>query len=113
LTEDLAIALPQSDQPRVLVERASDGQYYFCAQETPRDPRPPPKMLMLPQLSQVTIFWDASGSRGGGDHQRELDFIKAWFAAYHLYTLNVNLVPLRNALGPAQKFTVREGNASA
>ncbi len=113
LVGDLVIDLPQVEQQRVLVEKASDGQYYFCVNDFPVDPRPAPKKLTLPILSQVTIFWDASGSRGASDHQRELAFLKAWFAAYSRFTLTANLVPFRNTLAPAQRFTVSQGDASA
>jgi hypothetical protein len=96
----------------VLVEKASDGQYYFCVNEYPADPRPARKTANLPALSQVTIFWDASGSRGGSDHQRELAWLKTWFATYSRVSLKVNLVPFRNALGPVQRFTILDGDAS-
>lgn len=112
-TGEVLIELPQVEQQRVLIEKASDGQYYFCVHEFPADPRAAEKTLALPPLSQATIFWDASGSRGAANHQRELDWLKAWFARYHQNSLAVNLVPFRNALAPAQRFTVKNGDAAA
>ena len=111
LTGDLVVNLPQVEQGRVLVEKASDGQYYFCVNEFPADPRKEAS-AGVPALSQLTVFWDASGSRGGSDHRRELDFLKAWFGRYASKTLTVNLVPFRNALAPAQRFEVKGGDAS-
>jgi Ca-activated chloride channel homolog len=112
LAGDLVIDLPQIEQQHVLVEKASDGQYYFCVNEFPTDPRPAPKKPTLPALSQMTIFWDASGSRGGTDHQRELAWLKSWFATYSRYSLTVNLVPFRNALAPTQRFVITNGETS-
>jgi Ca-activated chloride channel homolog len=112
LTGELVVSLPQVEQQRVLVEKASDGQYYFCINEFPADPRPAPAKPTLPALSQVTIFWDASGSRGGTDHTRELSWLKTWFATYSRYSLAVNLVPFRNALAPVQRFVITNGDAS-
>jgi len=112
LTGELVVGLPQVEQQRVLVEKASDGQYYFCVNEFPTDPRAAAKRLTLPPFSQVTIFWDASGSRGGTDHQRELAWLRTSFAAYSHASLAVNLVPFRNAPSPAQRFTIKNGDAS-
>jgi len=111
LTGDLVVNLPRVEQEQVLVERASDGQYYFCVNEFPVDPRKEAK-AGVPVYSQVTLFWDASGSRGGRDHQRELALLKSWFARYAGQALTVNLVPFRNALAPAQRFVVGGGDAS-
>ena len=113
VTGEVVVELPQVEQQRVLVEKAGDGQYYFCVNEFPADPRAPDKVLTLPGLSQATIFWDASGSRGASEHQRERDWLKAWFALYQRWPLTVNLVPFRNALAPAQRFSVRNGDAAA
>lgn len=113
LTGELVVSLPQVEQQRVLVEKASDGLYYFCAGDFPADPRPAPKTARLPALSQVTIFWDASGSRSGADHQRELAWLKSWFAIYSGHALTVNLVPLRHALAPVQRFVITKGDAAS
>lgn len=112
LTGELVVSLPHVERQSVLVEKASDGQYYFCINEYPTDPRPPPAKLTLPALSQVTIFWDASGSRGGTDHARELSWLKTFFATYSKYSLAVNLVPFRNTLAPVQRFIITNGDAA-
>lgn len=112
LAGHLVIGLPRGDQPRVLVEKAADGQYYFCAADVPADPRPAPKQPTLPALGQVTIFWDASGSRAASDHQRELAWLKTWFATYSRLPLTANLVPFRNTLAPVQRFAITNGDAA-
>ena len=98
---EITIDLAAGGADRLLVERASDGECDFCLNEFPAAAPGAKETDKLPALSQVTIFWDASGSRGGTDHQRELAWLKSWFAAYSKYSLTVNLVPFRNALGPA------------
>ena len=45
---EITIDLPQVERQRLLVERASDGQCYFCLNEFPADPRPAQKKPMLP-----------------------------------------------------------------
>jgi len=111
LAGDLVVNLPRVEQERVLVEKASDGQYYFCVNEFPVDPRKEAN-LGAPAISQVTLFWDASGSRGAADHRRELGFLKSWFGRYTNRTVTVNLVPFRNTLGAAQRFVVNQGDPS-
>jgi Ca-activated chloride channel family protein len=112
VTGDLIVSLPEVDRQRVIVEKASDDQYYFCANNFPIDPRTTRSKATLPSLKQMTIFWDASGSRGDTDHQRELALLKTWFAAYSKQSLAVNLIPFRNALAPTQRFVITNGDAS-
>ena len=72
--DDLVIALPKTDGPQVLVERADDGQTYFAIQDYPAQPK-------LEQTAsapkRVVVFWDASGSRTG-DHKREIAVLRGY-----------------------------------
>ena len=70
LTRDLVIAIPDVARQAVLVERGPDGQHYFCLNDFPAAPPRGPRALDPPGL--VTVYWDASGSRGGSDHEREI-----------------------------------------
>ena len=74
LIEDLVIALPKTDQPQVVVEKADDGQMYFAINDYPVEPK-----LDLATFApkRVVIFWDASGSRAG-DHKREIEVLKRY-----------------------------------
>jgi Ca-activated chloride channel homolog len=112
VTGELAVSLPRVEQQHVLVEKAGDGQYYFCLNEFPQDPRPVPAKPTLPALNQVTIFWDASGSRSATDHTRELAWLKTWFTTYARRSLTVNLAPFRNTLAPVQRFAITNGEAA-
>ena len=111
--DDLVIDLPNAEQQRVVVEEASDGQFYFCINEFPTDPRPKPKQAVLPVLSQVTIFWDASGSRASTNRTREIALLQSFFGKYDRHQIAVNLVPFRNDLEQAQKFVITNGNIAA
>ena len=110
---NLVVCLPKTEQQRVVVEKASDGEYYFCLNDFPADPRPADTKPTLPALRQVTIFWDASGSRGASDHSREQAWLKTWFTTFAKHSLTVNLVPFRNALAPAQRFMITNDEASS
>ena len=61
LAGDLVIDLPQVEQQRVLVEKASDGQYYFCVNEFPTDPRPAQKKPTLPRSEPNDHFLGCLG----------------------------------------------------
>jgi hypothetical protein len=70
LTGELVVGLPQVEQHRVLVEKAGDGQYYFCVNEFPADPRPASKRLTLPPLSHQAKLTRRRKERQGGENGR-------------------------------------------
>lgn len=109
--QDLVIALPETDKQPALVEKTSDGdEYYFCIQETP----PPPKTQgdrLVP--ARLTIFWDASGSRGRVDHQREIDLLKDYLAGLKTRKMEVDLVLFRHEAEKPRRFIVEQGNAES
>ena len=110
LTRDLVVALPEVQRQNVLVEKAPDGQTYFCIQDFPKvapagQDAPPPK--------HVVIFWDASGSRGAADHKRELGLLRAyfqhWAASRNWFrppVTAVDLVLVRHAAAGPKRFRV-------
>ena len=98
-TEDLIVALPPTDGPQTLVERADDGQCYFAVQCRPKRPTQTP---VAAKASRVVILWDASGSRAG-DHRREIDLLGKCVDGLHAERLE--LVLLRNTAGKPQQFT--------
>ncbi|GAG27719.1 unnamed protein product, partial [marine sediment metagenome] len=65
LAKDLIIALPDVSKQAVLVEKAADGQFYFCIHD---DAGPPPAATAAAAPKHLAVFWDASGSRGAADH---------------------------------------------
>jgi tetratricopeptide (TPR) repeat protein len=107
LNHDLVIALPEVARPRALVEKAPDGQYYFCLYDMPSAPAPaqaaqPPKRL--------TLLWDASASRASADLPRELGLLQAYLAKNQAGEIAVDLVLFRNQAEPARRFLVRGGD---
>ena len=69
LTEDLVIALPDVAAGSVMIEKADDGKYYFAIHDTVAVPEPKSRP---PAPKRVCVLWDASASRGGSDHKREM-----------------------------------------
>jgi len=110
LEKDLIVALPGVEKQDVLVEKAPDGEFYFCLHDTAvpvLEPGPPPA-----PPRHVRILWDASGSRGQTDHAREIELLKAYFGSLKDAEVQVDLVLFRNALSPAKRFTVKGGNCA-
>ena len=103
--QDLIVSLPNVEKQNVLVERADDGQVYFAIHDYPTVPQQaqaatPPK--------HVVIFWDASGSRSGGDHRRDIDLIRNCLMGRDV---TVDLVLLRNRAEPPRRFVIRGAKA--
>ncbi len=120
LTEDLTIALPRVHQQNVLVEKADDGQVYFAIHDFPAVPEP---KRAVPPPKHVVIYWDASGSRAGGDRQREIGLLKAYFDAWATRrsdraptigpTINVDLILLRNDVSEPKRLVLAGANPAA
>ena len=75
--EDLVIALPKTDGPQVLVEKADDGQTYFAIQDYPAAAQAADRDSTSAPPRRVVVFWDASGSRAG-DHKREIAVLRGY-----------------------------------
>jgi tetratricopeptide (TPR) repeat protein len=109
--EDLVVALPKTEGPQVLVEKADDGQYYFAVEDYP--PEPPEARPFFNEPNRVVIFWDASGSRGASDHKREIALVRAYFQQWLNFHdseplhIQVDLVLLRNAASKPQRLDSR------
>ncbi len=116
--EDLVIALPKTDGPQVLVEKADDGQTYFAIQDYPVQTEAQiDQFRAVPK--RVVVFWDASGSRAG-DHKREIAVLRGYLdAAFFNHAIDkpehidVDLVFLRNAISkPAHLRVFSNDNQS-
>ena len=110
LPRDLVIEVPDAGSPRVAVEKDGNGETYFLVSAFPgeiavagADKSAAP--------GRVVVLWDASGSRAKGDHQREFEFIKAYFARFRGETIAVELVIFRNESEPPMKMQLRNGDA--
>ncbi|MFH1532753.1 MAG: VIT domain-containing protein [Pseudomonadota bacterium] len=105
LTEDLVIRLPIPPAEGAATEIAADGTCYVQLVDTPKIP----SMMQKGKLRRVGIFWDASGSRGHGDHGREIALLETWLSSLP-GTLDVDLAILRHAL-EVRHFKVKKGEA--
>jgi hypothetical protein len=110
LSEEIVVSLPDVKERPVFVEKGPDGEIYFAIKDMKADHgRRAARSEKAPR--NITIFWDASGSRGKVDHGRELDLLKAWFARI-TDTVTVDLVLFRNEMEKALEFVVEKGDAS-
>jgi len=119
--ENLVIALPKTDGPRLLVEKADDGQVYFAVEDYPVATGATASPAALPTPGRVVVFWDASGSRTS-DHRRESALRRAYLARWPFPTTamksknitsagpdrehpsSIDLVLLRNVASPPKRF---------
>lgn len=77
-TEPVRLSVPSLPDEFVLLERDEADTVWFCASalDDTRDDGEP-----LPQLEELMVLWDASGSRAGQDHARELELVRAYASA--------------------------------
>ncbi|MBI5722839.1 MAG: hypothetical protein HZA50_02690 [Planctomycetes bacterium] len=108
---ELVAAFPGLDGPQTLVEKASDGDFYFCVMDKPSISK---ITAVRTTFNRVTIFWDASNSRGKGDHKKEFELLKSFFVkASGGQDIKVAVVSFRDTVDSAVEFTVKGGDASA
>ena len=106
--QDLVIALPDVDKKTTLVEQGPDGDFYFCLNDNP----PASKEAAPAAPKSLTIYWDASGSRGKADHQRELALLKDFLARQEAAQVKVDLVLFRHEAEKPRRFVIDKGNAA-
>lgn len=106
--QDLLIALPDVDRKPVLVEKGPDGEFYFCLNDVP----PIPKEVAAQAPKNLTVYWDASGSRGKVDHQRELSLLKDFLDRQDAAQVKVDLVLFRHEAEKPRRFVIEKGNAA-
>ncbi|MEW6755785.1 MAG: VIT domain-containing protein, partial [Candidatus Latescibacterota bacterium] len=105
LTEDLVVALPEGQEQRQVVEQAADGEWYFALFDQP----PEPQRAETAPLRHLAVLWDASGSRAGHSHDREIGLLDACLARHAAGEVRVDLILFRHRMEPAQRFAARQG----
>jgi Ca-activated chloride channel family protein len=108
LTGQMVVTVPGADKQRVMVEKSPDGEVHFCINDFPqvvekKAAKTPPK--------RITLLWDASGSRGKSDHEREFQFLRAYFSKWNTASIAVDLVVFRNRAEKPRQFAVTRGDA--
>ncbi|MFN8359241.1 MAG: VIT domain-containing protein [Candidatus Kapaibacterium sp.] len=102
----LEFSVPQATTKTTIYLESLGGKTYFYIAAHP------PVSSMPKQLPRaLCILWDASGSAGGRDIDRELSLLDAYFKA--IGNCTVTLVTFSNAPDKPQQFTVSGGNWSA
>jgi len=110
-TKDLVVALPDVEKQRVLVEQAPDGQVYFALNDFPQDPRAVAARKRPNPPQRVTVFWDASASRAGADHKRELRLLQRYLTPLGLQS--VDLVVFSHAVTRRRSYNSVKGLLAA
>jgi Ca-activated chloride channel homolog len=110
LTKDLKIALPDVSKAPVMVQKGLDGDHYFGISDLPELPDSEGKAAM--DAGHVTILWDASGSRGMVDHEKEKALLAAFFRGFRS-AAEVDLVLYRNVRGESHRISIKDGDVSA
>jgi Ca-activated chloride channel homolog len=104
LAGDLIVALPDVEKQNVQIEKTDHGQVYFVI----HDPLPAPPAARPPfRPKRVALYWDASGSRAGVDHEREISLLRTLLKEWTDPAgrpIEVDLVLLRNTLSPSRPF---------
>ena len=104
--KDLTVALGPAAPRRVVTERDPDGDVYFAVQDAPPIPRARSRRVMP---KHVVVYWDASGSRGGRDHNREIGLLAKCLSGLlppggKSAGFTVDLVVFRNAAAEPRQF---------
>jgi hypothetical protein len=103
-TQNLVIALPRTDQRRVLLEKSADGATWFTIHDLP--PIPEPRTAAAP--ARIGILWDASASRAAVDHERELETLHRFFARFPTSNIQVEPLQERSRSPPALHYSQRQ-----
>lgn len=111
IKEDLRITLPQVEIRPTWVEKNENGRFYFCLYDhVAASFVPETKKSKTP--SQITIYWDASGSREKCNHQSELNLLRAFLNQRKHNEIKVKLVLFRNAAESPRSFSIVDGKAT-
>ncbi|MBW1656842.1 VIT domain-containing protein [Flavobacterium quisquiliarum] len=105
--ESLKITIPKvNESSSVLLQKASDNKFYFAASVSMNFP-----VKEKAKSQKIAIIWDNSFSGSKRDHQKELDFLNAYFLENK--NIAISFVLLNNILEKTEEFTVSGGNWSA
>ncbi|RZJ56041.1 MAG: DUF2135 domain-containing protein [Flavobacterium sp.] len=105
--ESLKISLPKvNESSSVMLQKASDDKSYFAAGVSMDFP-----VKEKAKSQRIALIWDNSFSGSKRDHQKELDFLTAYFLDNK--DVAVSFVLLNNVLEKTEEFTVSGGNWNA
>ncbi|MCP2028850.1 tetratricopeptide (TPR) repeat protein [Flavobacterium sp. HSC-32F16] len=105
--ESLKISIPKvNESSNVLLKKASDDKFYFAASVSMNFP-----VKEKTKSQKIAIIWDNSFSGSKRNHQKELDFLNAYFLENK--DIAVSFALLNNTLEKTEEFTVSGGNWGA
>jgi len=108
---NLVIQLPHVPQKNIQVEKDSEGDYYFSLHHCIDESR---KIETFSQEipTHITILWDASGSRRKGDHQSEIQLLKAYFSNLNRIPVQIDLILFHHKREKAKRFSIDNTNVN-
>jgi len=105
--ENLKITIPKANQSsNILLQKTSGDKFYFAASVATDFPAKEKS-----KSHKIAIIWDNSFSGSKRNHQKELDFLNAYFL--NNKDVSVSFVLLNNVLEKTEEFAVSGGNWSA
>jgi len=104
----LELQLPHEQQARVYTQQHGDEIYFLAEQPLPQADAISPRRA-LPQ--KLAVLWDSSASARDRNREAELSVLSRYLAAAG--DVEVSLIRLRDVAEPAQRFVIRNGDASA
>ncbi|OGF60002.1 MAG: hypothetical protein A2Y62_18440 [Candidatus Fischerbacteria bacterium RBG_13_37_8] len=112
LNEDLMIELPEVETQNVTVQKNKAGDYYFLITDYPKKTAESiAGKRMVPR--RIGLYWDASGSRGKSDHERELNILHDYCTGLREAKVVVELVVFRNEAEKGKEYVIANGNCEA
>jgi len=107
----LTVEIPDEESDSVYVEQGIDGQYYFSVVHKPQSIKQSSAVIAPKNIS---VIWDASGSRDAVDHKRELVVLSSYLkqlADKRSKPIKVSVNLLRNSLSKTKSFSIAKGNS--
>ena len=112
LSENLSIEIPNEKNNNVVVEQASDGEFYFSIAHKAEPIVTSDEDAITP--NKISIIWDASGSRKAIDHTRELNILETYLhkiTTTNTDTVSVRVNLLRNIISAPKEFSISKGDS--
>ena len=100
-TEDIIVEIPELNQRKTFVEKASDGNYYYVIYDTPEVQK-----AQAAKIESLSIAWDFSLSRKG-KHEKEIELLRTYLNSLPAAT-KVNLIAFSNTAEALGSFTASQ-----
>lgn len=109
ISSEIKVTIPQNSTEKIMVEKGSDGKYYFCIQGVERAPSFGSRQK---PANHIVLFYDASDSGKNRDKKAESAFLTKLFNSELVAEqVTVSVVPFRNKLNASTKVVLSRGES--